>query len=278
MKNIISVILILVFTTAVILYANKTYQSALKYESITDKIVQENMLDKKLNEKPQDLISNLLGAFLGQKIVQEKPKPNYLKEQKYLKEEVQSNLMIFTYILLSSLLIYLVLSKVLFLLYLNIASLVSLGYGIFTPIFSVLVQKDLPIVGYVVLEFDSNTLLSSIEKLYIQENYFVAGVICLFSIIFPLFKTLIMSIALFVKNNTLLTITKISSILSKWSMIDVFVLAIFLVYLSSSTSTTIVSEVQAGFYMFFSYVILSLISSTIYNLGIKNNKNKNNCI
>ena len=269
MKNIISIILILLFAGALIFYANKTYQSALKYENISSKKAQENMLEKKLNEKPQNLINNLLGAFLGQKVVVQKKKPNYEKQRLNYKAEVEKNLIIFSSIIIASLFLYFVFSKVLFLLYLNIASLISLGYGIVTPIFSILVQKDLPIVGYVVLEFDSNTLISSIEKLYLQENYFVAIVIFLFSIVFPLLKTLIMSLALFVNHNILLMVTKITSVLAKWSMLDVFVLAIFLVYLSSSNSSTIVSQIQAGFYMFFIYVILALISSTIYNLDIK---------
>ena len=269
MKNIISFLFITITIVALAFFANKTYQNALEYEKISSKIASENMLDKKIKQEPKNLLGSFLGALLGQQPAKQKTKITLEDKKKYFKNEVQNNLLAFSSILFASLFLYFILSKVLFLLYLNLASLLSLGFGIFTPIFSLLVQKDLPIVGYVVLEFSSNTLLSSIEKLFSQENYFVGGIIFLFSIIFPVIKTLIMSLALFVKNATLLKVTKISSILSKWSMLDVFVLAIFLVYLSSSKSNTIVSEIQAGFYMFFSYVILALISSTIYNLGIK---------
>ena len=269
MKNIISFLFITITILALGFFANKTYQNAIEYEKISTQIASENMIAKKLDEKPQNLLGSFLGALLGQKPAQKKEKINLKDKKEDFKNKTENNLFIFSSILFASLFLYFILSKVLFLLYLNLASLLSLGFGIFTPIFSILIQKDLPIVGYVVLDFDSNTLLSSIEKLFSQENYFVGGIIFLFSIMFPLIKILIMSLALFVKNATLIKVTKISSILSKWSMLDVFVLAIFLVYLSTSKSNTIVSEIQVGFYMFFSYVILALISSTIYNLGIK---------
>jgi len=264
MKNIVSFLFITITTLALVFFANKIYQNALEYEKISNEIASENMLEKKLEQKQRNLVGSLFNMLLGEKIVIKQTKFTFEDKKIYFKNEIQNNLLIFSSILFVSLFLYFILSKVLFLLYLNIASLVSLGFGIITPIFSILIQKDLPVVGYVVLEFDSNTLLSSIEKLVTQENYFVAGIIFVFSIMFPIIKTLIMSLALFVKNKSLIQVTKISSILSKWSMLDVFVLAIFLVYLSSAKSNTIVSEIQVGFYMFFSYVILSLISSSIH--------------
>jgi hypothetical protein len=275
-KNLIPILFIFVTTTSLVFYANTIYKNSIEYEKIANLIANKDMLDSKLSDKPENILGKILGAFMGQKTGIDKS-DNILKEKKnYYKKKIITGLIIFSSILIISLLGYFFLSKIIFLLYLNILSLISLLFGLITPIFSFLVQHDLPVIGYAVLEFESNTLISSIMKLFTQDNYFVAGIIFVFSIIFPLLKIFIVSVALFVKNNILLKVINISSLLSKWSMIDVYVLSIFLVYLSSSKSDTIVSEIQAGFYMFFSYVVLSLISSSMYTLKIKQDYENNN--
>ena len=49
--------------------------------------------------------------------------------------------------------------------------------------------------------------------------------------------------------------------LGKWSMIDVFVVAIFLVYLTSNQGEVSRAEIQIGLYFFLTYVILSMITT-----------------
>jgi uncharacterized paraquat-inducible protein A len=51
--------------------------------------------------------------------------------------------------------------------------------------------------------------------------------------------------------------------LGKWSMLDVFVVSLLLVYLSVGSSQNSYSEIENGLYLFLIYVILSLINSII---------------
>jgi len=49
--------------------------------------------------------------------------------------------------------------------------------------------------------------------------------------------------------------------LGKWSMLDVFVVSLLLVYLSMGSSQNSYSEIENGLYLFLLYVILSIITS-----------------
>ncbi|MEA1914636.1 MAG: paraquat-inducible protein A [Campylobacterota bacterium] len=271
MKPSLSYIIMTIFTTGLLFFANTTYQHALNYEAIYTQLSKEEMMEEKMQNNPQKMVSELLGALLGEKIERPKKENKLELEKLHEQEKVQQYLIYFSLLLSLSLLLYFILDKIIFLLYINIASLISLAYGVLSPIFLVYVQKELPLVGNVVLQFESNTLISSIEKLFTQENYFVGMVILVFSIFFPIVKTLFMISTLYLKNTLLDTITNATTMLSKWSMTDVFVLSIFLIYLSSTKDGMIQSEIEVGFYFFFIYVILSLISSMIFKLNSNNN-------
>ena len=53
-------------------------------------------------------------------------------------------------------------------------------------------------------------------------------------------------------NKTLSKLNHILASLGKWSMSDVFVLSIFLVYLSPGKNSVVEAELEFGFYLFFS--------------------------
>jgi hypothetical protein len=266
MKNIISVLVLSIFTITLAFFANNTYKSALQYESVYTKMANNKNVENNLEQNVNKAFAGLLGALLG-----EQPKErNVVNKLEILKQtykiDIVNNMSYFVATLILSMFLYFLISKMIFLVYLNVVSLISLLFGVISPIFIVFVQKELPLMGNVVLQFESNTLLSSIDKLYLQESYFVAIIIFVFSVLFPLIKTLLMIGSSFVKNDLLHTITKASSYLSKWSMTDVFVLSIFLIYLSSTKNGMIQSELEVGFYFFFTYVILSLLSSMLFKM------------
>ena len=139
-----------------------------------------------------------------------------------------------------------------------------------SPMFLMYIQKEIA-GNNVVLQFESSNIISSIEKLFLENNYFVGGIILIFSILFPIVKTLISFLALSLSNaNILNKISVFSSKISKFSMTDVFVLSIFLVYLSPKANGIIKTELEVGFYFFFTYVILSLLTALLQNKNTSN--------
>jgi len=126
----------------------------------------------------------------------------------------------------------------------------------------VIVQKKIDYVGDVVLSFESKSIIGSIEKLYNNGDWVVASVILLFSVLIPMAKTLSILIVSIFKNSPIASkMVKFFKALGKWSMMDVFVVAIFLVYLTSRGSDVSKAEIEIGLYFFLIYVLLSIIAS-----------------
>lgn len=143
-----------------------------------------------------------------------------------------------------------------------LASLVLLTFGLFTPLLTVTIHKELEYIGDVVLSFESKSLLGSVVKLWESGEIAVALVILLFSILIPLFKTLsLMFVAIVMESKFAHGIVTFFKWIGKWSMLDVFVVATLLVYLTSNSSDVSHAEVQVGLYFFLAYVVVSMLVS-----------------
>lgn len=144
----------------------------------------------------------------------------------------------------------------------GLVALVVLTFGLFTPLLTVTIHKEFEYIGDVVLSFESKSLLGSVLKLWEDGEITVALVILLFSILIPLFKTLsLMFVAVVMESRFAHGIVKFFKLIGKWSMLDVFVVATLLVYLTSSGSDVSRAEVQVGLYFFLAYVIVSMLVS-----------------
>ncbi len=160
------------------------------------------------------------------------------------------------------LLLYFLLSLRGFTIVVSLAALLALINGLITPILLVVIHKKVEYLGDVVLSFESKGIIGSVLKLYNEHSYVVAGVILLFSIVIPFIKTFSMLfVAAFENSKFAARIVGFFKHLGKWSMIDVFVVAILLVYLTGGNSDTSKTEVEIGLYFFLIYVILSMIGS-----------------
>ncbi len=144
----------------------------------------------------------------------------------------------------------------------SLAALVVLTFGLVAPLMTVTLHKEFEYIGDVVLSFESKSLLGSVMKLWEGGEIAVALVILLFSILIPLFKTLsLMFVALVIENRFAHGIVTFFKWVGKWSMLDVFVVATLLVYLTSNGSDVSHAEVQVGLYFFLAYVIVSMLVS-----------------
>lgn len=128
------------------------------------------------------------------------------------------------------------------------------------------------------------SIMATVEELWSDQRLLVAALIFLFSVCIPLLKTTIVSIAYFVRSAALeKKLLGFISAIGKWSMADVFVVAIFLAILSTNhaetasnhqlnilgfkiafeISTQTLSAVGQGFYYFTAYCIVSLFGTQI---------------
>ncbi len=134
--------------------------------------------------------------------------------------------------------------------------------------------------------FDTTrSILKTVHNLWDRDYFFVASMIFLFSVIVPITKGILLSYTFFTKNsvrrkNIFLFIKAIG----KWSMCDVFIVAILLAYLSTGASKTenvknfvimghsinvdvfagMHAQLHIGFWCFLTYCLLSLIALQLY--------------
>jgi len=131
----------------------------------------------------------------------------------------------------------------------------------------------------------SNSILNTVHDLFFRGNHFVAIMIFTFSVVVPVVKGVSLIYAFLTRNRPRRKkIFNFIKSIGKWSMCDVFVVAIFLAYLSTGTAskhtthdTTVLgiplqidvlvnmsAQLQMGFYLFLTYCLLSLIALQLY--------------
>lgn len=173
-----------------------------------------------------------------------------------------------------------------------VLSLISFGFLVPGVILSMItvntrgsVQAPLTNIGIEFLN-TSNSIWNTIQQLFSQDYYFVAAMIFLFSVIVPATKGLMLMYVMLTKNQKVRkTMFSLVKALGKWSMCDVFVVAIFLSYLSTGSRSSgsehetsilgipidisiivdMTAKLEMGFYCFLTYCLLSLIALQIYD-------------
>ena len=137
------------------------------------------------------------------------------------------------------------------------------------------------------------SIMQTVNSLWVENKLLVAALIFLFSVVVPVLKALLIVIAYFSKNRSVqLRVSSFISIISKWSMADVFVVAIFLAVLSTNhvettsqqalsifgftlaidISSQTLSALGQGFYFFAGYCMVALLGSQLFQFGIKRNQ------
>ncbi|WP_154223257.1 paraquat-inducible protein A [Marinicella rhabdoformis] len=148
----------------------------------------------------------------------------------------------------------------------------ALVTGWFAPILAIVAYQDLPVLGQTVFQFESKSIVSALHKLYESGQNGVALVIFLFTMVVPVLKTILKAVLLFSQN---LHFSKksisILKAIGKWSMLDVFVIAILVTYFSTKSGGATDATLQIGVYFFVAYVIASMILTSLIN-GHTNDK------
>lgn len=108
---------------------------------------------------------------------------------------------------------------------------------------------------------DSYSLITGVKNLFQEGDIFLGLLIFLFSIVFPISKLGTLFVIWFkkLKKSNRDTILKWLDILARWSMLDVFVVAIMVVI--SKSGGLIDATPQTGIYVFAAAIFLSMLLS-----------------
>ena len=141
-----------------------------------------------------------------------------------------------------------------------------------------MVIESMDVSGTVSAFDKTRSILGTASELYANNHLLVAILIVVFSVIVPLLKALILLVALLpVKPKVKMALLWISNAISKWSMADVFVIAIFIAFLAGNgiqESRGLVdfdAHLGVGFWYFLCYCLLSILGTQILNAGLKKN-------
>ena len=260
MIKILQTLITIALLTTMTYFGFVTYKHAKNYEESTSKIATTCDANGLASEKIDELTSIIsFGLFKNKsKILLQELR----EKQKISKEKSKEYLYYFIETLVLTLLFTFTCTLRGAALTLSLATFISLIYGLINPILMVTIHKEVEYLGDVILSFESKGIIGSINKLFENGESAVAVTILLFSVLLPLLKSLTLtSTLLFHKHPWSKHLVNFFKHIGKWSMIDVFVVATFLVYLTSNGGGISQAEIQVGLYFFLVYVILSMITA-----------------
>ena len=142
------------------------------------------------------------------------------------------------------------------------------------PQIAAALQKD---VAEVEVYTQTRSIVGAVQRLYEVGSPVPATLILLFSVIVPFFKAALVMWAMFMSSARARSGTlRLVEGLAKWSMADVFVVAILIAFLAAQASTTTTTGPEAapallafhasfgaGFYWFAAYCLFSLASQQL---------------
>lgn len=108
---------------------------------------------------------------------------------------------------------------------------------------------------------ETQSILRAIRRLYDSKNYFVAGLVLLFSIIVPFIKAALLAVILWVKSpQTKYRLYLLVRSMSKWAMADVFAVGVFIAFMAGNALDNLDAKLHPGYYFFIAYCLISNLS------------------
>lgn len=137
-----------------------------------------------------------------------------------------------------------------------------------SPQLTASLQKNVPEVE---VYQQTRSIVSSVQRLYEVGSPIPATLILLFSVIVPVTKAALVAWAFFLASGVnRQRMLRFVEMIAKWSMADVFVVALFIAYLAAQASQTpmeggpplvaFTAHFEPGFYWFAAYCLFSLAS------------------
>lgn len=252
---------ILIFLLGMMAFlGHKAYNQAILYEALTTEMVGYQGAEEQAKLQLERLAKSVLGDFYTdeKKIHLDKMKSKKDKAR----QEAKKYTLYFMFCLGLIVLSFFVISSRMFILFGAIGAMETLFLGLISPILMITIHKDIEYLGDIVLSFESKGVIGSIVKLVEEGDLLVAMVILIFSVLVPIAKvSSLLFASVFMQSSFAHDIVKFFKVLGKWSMVDVFVVAVFLVYLTANKGDISRAEVEVGLYFFLAYVLISMLLS-----------------
>ena len=122
----------------------------------------------------------------------------------------------------------------------------------------------------------TQSIVGTARELYDNGDTLVAVLIVLFSVIVPAFKALVLGLALCpLAPRWRHRLAAVADASGKWSMADVFVIAIFIAYLAaggirgSGGLVEFESSLGTGFWYFLGYCLVSVLGTQLLSRGLR---------
>jgi len=107
----------------------------------------------------------------------------------------------------------------------------------------------------------TQNVMQAVKSLYETGNYFVSGLILLFSIIVPFIKAAILAVILTSKApGPRYRLYLFVRSISKWAMADVFAVGVFIAFMASKAIDNLDAVIGTGFYYFVGYCLVSNVA------------------
>lgn len=125
----------------------------------------------------------------------------------------------------------------------------------------------------------TRSILGTVQDLYDSGNIAVAFMVGLFSVVIPTIKILMMLAMTMIRDLVRKqTLIKVNSAMSKWSMADVFVIALIVTYMAANASSNtglleFQSSFESGFYYFLTYCVFSIAASQLLQVANRPDEN-----
>ncbi len=257
-------ILFLLLIALISIFSYRAYSEAKVYENKSKQIVKSLHLKELATMKLKDLAQDIsMGLYKnGDK--------KRFEELKSSSKQSEKRALLFARIALGLLFVFafgfVFADASTFTLFAGVVAAIMLVAGIFSPLMMLTIHKEISFVGDVVISFESKSILSSIHALYKKGEMAIATVIVLFSVAIPMLKVLLLTLVPFFKSHKMASgIVRLFKMLGKWSMIDVFVVALMLVYFSMDRGEISRAQMEVGVYFFLGYVMISMLMSISAN-------------
>ncbi|MDP2389017.1 MAG: paraquat-inducible protein A [Acidobacteriota bacterium] len=107
----------------------------------------------------------------------------------------------------------------------------------------------------------TQNVIEAVRSLNETGNYFVAGLILLFSIIVPFIKMAMLAVILTIKApGPRYQMYLFTRSISKWAMADVFAVGVFIAFMASIAIDNLDAVIGTGFYYFTGYCLVSNVA------------------
>lgn len=109
---------------------------------------------------------------------------------------------------------------------------------------------------------ETRSILQTVKDLHSSGNYVVAGMILFFSVMVPFIKAVLLGVVGLLKPTQPARYRIFAFVrgISKWAMADVFVVGVYIAYLSAKATDALDAQLHEGFYYFAAYCLISLLS------------------